>query len=201
MASVVEIYNLALGHIGDTTTVVDTTEGSKQAKVCNRFYTQARDKVLRSYKWSFLRSFVTLSLVSNDPTDEWDYEYKYPANVDSFIGIVSGTVPDTNSSKLDYIIVYGTSDKVIYTNEEDAEAEVILKDTDTGRYPPEVVLAISYKLAELILPALAAGDRFKMRQEIKQLYLEEVAEAICRDGNENSPPLDAKSDIERAREA
>ena len=55
MASVVDICNLALAHIGDDATVssIDPPEGSAQAEHCKRFYAIARDTMLQMHNWNF----------------------------------------------------------------------------------------------------------------------------------------------------
>ena len=50
MASVADICNMALGHLGDSATVasIDPPEGSAQAEHCARFYPMVRDARARA---------------------------------------------------------------------------------------------------------------------------------------------------------
>ena len=79
MASVVDICNLALGHLGDPATVssIDPPEGSAQAQHCARFYPIARDSLLEMHSWNF--STYREALAHLQPA-EWIYllffEYK-----------------------------------------------------------------------------------------------------------------------------
>lgn len=80
MTSEVEIYNLALGHIGITETVSSLTERSKARETCARFYDQARDYVLRDFPWPFAYRAVQLAEVSGASFPGWTYVYRYPTD-------------------------------------------------------------------------------------------------------------------------
>ena len=65
MASVTDIYNQALANLGVTRYVSDTTDQTLEAEVCNQWYEQVRDELLRSADWPFARRRVTLALVAD----------------------------------------------------------------------------------------------------------------------------------------
>jgi hypothetical protein len=200
MASEVEIYNLALGHVGNSTVIVDADEQSNEANLCRRFYATARDIVLRKYPWSFCTSVFTLGLIEEDPTEEWAYSYKYPANALLIRKLLSGVRKDNPGSFIKYVVARGSTGRVIYTDLEDAQAEITWAETDTGRFPIDFTLAISYRLAMFIMRTLGEGDPWKIKQDLVVEYERAVADAIANDSNEQKPDLKIKSEFERARE-
>jgi hypothetical protein len=98
MTNEVDIYNLALAHVGTRSTVASPTEDSQEARACRRFYTQARDETLTAAWWTFARRTAVLTLLKaapgtpefqgvvsntwNDsyPAPPWLYSYAYPAD-------------------------------------------------------------------------------------------------------------------------
>ena len=68
MASVVDICNLALAHLGDDATIssIDPPEGSAQAEHCKRFYTSARDTLLQLHPWNFASKRIALAELGDE---------------------------------------------------------------------------------------------------------------------------------------
>lgn len=79
MASVVDICNLALAHLGDEATVssIDPPEGSAQAEHCARFYPIARDTVLEAHDWNFATTRGVMALVGS-AWPSWAFCYELP---------------------------------------------------------------------------------------------------------------------------
>lgn len=79
MASVVDICNLALAHLGDEATVssINPPEGSAQAEHCARFYPMARDTVLEAHDWNFATTRGVLALVGS-AWPSWAFCYELP---------------------------------------------------------------------------------------------------------------------------
>jgi hypothetical protein len=82
MASVVDIANLALGHIGDAATITGLypAEGSPNAIHCARYYPIARDDLLERRRWSFATTRETLAELVLD-TAGWEHTYAAPTNM------------------------------------------------------------------------------------------------------------------------
>lgn len=77
MTSKVEIWNLALGHIGSENAVENETERSPQADQCRLYYERCRNQVIRAYDWPFASTIKALSLSGTAPIG-WLYSYAYP---------------------------------------------------------------------------------------------------------------------------
>ena len=67
MASVADICNVALSHIGDEGVVVsiDPADGSSQAGHCKRFYPIARKAMIEMGAWNFALKRVEMAEVAN----------------------------------------------------------------------------------------------------------------------------------------
>ena len=65
MASEVDLCNNALGQLGEDS-ITSLDDNSKKARLCKRFYPDARDTVLRAYPWRCAIEFQTLNQLSGD---------------------------------------------------------------------------------------------------------------------------------------
>ncbi len=201
MASDTEIANLALSHIGIGKEIANlTTENSQEANASRRFFVPSRDEVLRDFPWPFATRFVTLGLIEDDPTEEWDFSYGYPSDAVRMVRLLSGIRNDNRQSKVSYKVVSGNSGREIYTDLEDAQAEFTFRETDTQRYPPDFVMAFSYKLAMRIAPRLTRGDPFKLQDRVLRFYMAEIAKAQATSANEEQVDEAPDSEFIRTRE-
>lgn len=200
MASETEISNLAISHCGSGKEIsnLDTDQG-EEASVCRRFYELARDQVLRDFAWPFATKFRVLSLVEEDPSDEWDYSYRYPTDCLKLRRILSGQRRDTNDTRSPYKILSDDSGLLIYSDVEDAEVEYTFRQDDPSFYPADFTMALSYKLAFYIAPRITSGDPFNMQQKFSQLYQMEIDRAAKNSVNEEQPDVEADSELQRAR--
>ena len=165
MASEVEICNLALSHLGDTATVasLEPPEGSAQAEHCARFFPIARDALLETHNWNFATRRVQLALLSSEST-AWDFAYAFPADAMTIMDIFPPDFSDDTSTAgllvpQPYCVELASDGaRVIYSDQEDAIARYSAFVTDTSRFPPLFVMALSYSLAALLAGPLIKGD-------------------------------------------
>lgn len=201
MASKVDIANLALSHLGHGKSISNLeTDRSDEANVCRLFYDLCRDSVLKDYKWPFLTKFAALALVEEDPTDEWAFSYRYPTDALEIKRILSGTRNDTRQSRVPYKMGQDNDGKLIYTDMEDAEIEYSAKADDPSKYPPDLVLALSFKLAVYIAPRIAAGDPNKLGARAMQMYEIELSKSLATAFNEEQAEELPDSEFIRSRE-
>src|SRR5690348_5220067 len=101
MPADVDVCNQALSHLGVATEIQDLeNENSANARVCSRFYDDARDQALRDFPWPFATMSGALALVTVNPTIEWAYAYRMPADALAFRRFVTGRLgilPTPNS--------------------------------------------------------------------------------------------------------
>jgi hypothetical protein len=200
MASKTEICNLAISHLGHGKEISNVdTENSSEATICRRYYETALRAILRDAKFTFATKNVALGLVGSNPTTEWNYSYRYPSDCIFFRRIWSGSRNDTNDTRVEYKIIRDDTGLLIYTDMENAVAEYTFYNDDEGQYPPDFVMALSYRLANLIAPSITKGDPFGMGAKAYEMYLMEITRAQASSYNEEQPAPEQYSELERSR--
>jgi len=201
MLSDTEIANLAIRHLGTGKEISNLTTGnSQEAGAMRRYFETARNQAFGAFPWPFATKFVTLALIATDPTTEWGFSYGYPSDAQRLIRICSGIRNDSHQSRVRYRIVHGAAAREIYTDEENAVAEFILRVTDTQRFPDDFIMAFSFKLAFLAAPSLTAGDPFKLQERMDFYYQREISKARADAANEEVPDETVESEFVRVRE-
>lgn len=159
MASAVDICNLALSHLGDSATVtsISPPEGSAQADHCAQFYPIARDSLLESGTWSFAIRRAAGATLTND-RDEWAYCYSIPNLAVRILGVYpAGTKGDSDG--MPFVRELNSSNtEVIYTDVENAVIKYTIAVTDTTKFTPLFVQALSWHLAAMLAGPVIKGD-------------------------------------------
>ena len=207
MASDVDICNLALGHLGDTATVtsIDPPEGSAQSEHCARFYPMARDSLLEAHMWGFATKRTTLALLGS-AWPEWAYCYALPSDVLGIIAVLEQNAADDYSvpipqpySQIGTVntgqglytpqpfsvetLDDGTS--VIYTNVENAVMRYTAKVTDTTKFSPLFVDALSWYLASYLAGPIIKGDQGAAEaKRCAQMFSAVFGKATASDANQ-----------------
>lgn len=199
MASEVDICNLALGHLGDTGTVasLDPPEGSAQAEHCARFYPIARDSLLEMHPWGFATKRVQLAQLGTG-WPEWDYSYAQPADALNIIAVLPPDASDDYSMGLNsanvplaaggsYVPkafsceINSDGADVIYSDQEDAVLRYTALVTDTTKFSPLFVMALSWHLASMLAGPIIKGDQgaaeAKRCTAMMQVYLSKATES------------------------
>jgi hypothetical protein len=199
MASTVEIYNMAISHLGVGKEITSLTEASEERRALSRFYEVALKAVLRDCPMAFSRRSVALGLVEEDPTSEWGYSYRYPSDCVALRRIVSGNPNETHDTRIRYEVASDVAGRLIYSNEQNAVLEYTSYVSDPTLFPDDFTLSFTYKLAELAAPRLAQGDPFGNRDKMERLYLAQISRARVNSFNEQQFETDLDSEFIRAR--
>lgn len=200
MASVVNVYNMALGHLGAAATVSSTTEKSAESNACNTFYLDALKATLRDYKPSEAKGFLTLSLIEEDPVDEWAFSYDYPNTIAIILRVLSGLRNDSRDSRVPYEVGSDENGRaLLYCDIESAEIEAIFVPKSIAILPSDFIIALSFRLAAYIAPIVTKGDPFKLGARALQLYAVEIRNAAVNSRNQNQPDKEPDSDHIRSR--
>jgi len=69
--SELQLYNLAVDAIGGTGTIETTSEVSREAELCSRWFTPVRDQVLRAAHWHSAKKFARLAEIAERTEDSW----------------------------------------------------------------------------------------------------------------------------------
>lgn len=201
MASKVGIVNLALGHLAVGKEIANLeTEKSEEARAGRRFYDVALKVVLRDFPWPFATRITALALVEEEPNTEWGYSYRYPSDCLYFRRILSGLRNDSRQSRAPYRVARDASGLLIFTDQQDAEAEYTILANAPQFYPPDFELALSYYLASLMAPHVTGGDHFKLGERALQLYSLHLSTAQSNAGNEEQAEEEPEAESIRARE-
>ena len=217
-----DIGNLALRFLGQAKTIGAFTERSTEAGLCQAWYYNARDEVLREWEWEFARAYQQLEFLTNNPTSEWLYSYRYPSNVLFLRRLVGGkrSESETLVDQVKYEIATDASGRVIYTNYNQSNgwwqnltqsvptvaptiwAEYTLRgeNIDVGAFTPEFCTALAAKLAYYIAPALTSGDPKGLGKAAWNAYLVAMSRAAGADKSEQRPELPPESEFIRARD-
>ncbi len=165
MASEVDIANLALAHLGDDATVasLEPPEGSAQAEHCARFYPMARDALLEMHSWRFATRRTVLAELAN-AWPQWRHAYAKPNDCLRVISVIDPSAEDdlqaagVRAAKNFTVEINDDLAEVILTNQEDAVLRYVARTTDTTKFPPLFVMALSWQLASMIAGPILKGD-------------------------------------------
>lgn len=196
-----DIANLALGHLGVSKEIANlSTEKSKEAVACRKYFDLAREAVLRDFPWPFATKIATLSLVEEDPNSEWAYSYRYPTDCVYFRRILSGIRNDPRESRVPYRIARDSSGKLIFTDLDSAVGEYTVRLTTVTQYPPDFSLCLSYRLAAYIANSVTGAEPFKLKDEMMKHYKLELELAAANAANEEQPEEEPLTESFAARE-
>ena len=168
MASVVQICNMALSHIGSEARVssISPPDGSVEAGHCATFYDLARTEMLEPGNWAFALKRATLAQVVN-PSTVWAYAYAKPADCQRALRILRPSIAITVFTQ-DLVVEPHTDDRdtapfdiegeVILTNEPDAVLVYSQDVTDSTKFPASFTSALSYLLASYLAGPILKGN-------------------------------------------
>ena len=186
MASEIDICNLALAHLGDTATIasISPPEGSAQAEHCARFYPVARDTLLESHNWKFATRRATLALLDADAFN-WTYAYAEPAGALRVVSILPGTAMSTDEGEQFETMGDDEGNALVLTDLEDATALYTVRVTDTTKFSPLFVDALSRLLAAYLAGPVIKGDLGKAEAKAQMQHFRLASNlAITSDANQ-----------------
>jgi len=176
------IANLALAEISshEITNIADATA---PARWCRRFYSQSRDEMLRAHPWNFAMKRMELSELSTTPVNEWAHQYALP---DDYISIYQ--LNEFNCWNYSYVPggdkLFQIEGGALLTNAEIASIRYVFQQTDTTKFDPLFVTAISLLLASKIAKPITGNDGTALIQRYEQIAL---PRAMKYDAREDKP--------------
>lgn len=169
MASVVQICNMALSHIGADARVasISPPDGSAEAGHCATFYGQARTEMLEPGDWNFSLARAPLAQVVNT-SPKWIFAYSLPSDYMRARRVLARGQLTSLTTFGDTVATLTTNDnataefeiegEVLYTNEPDAILLYVRDVTDPGRFTPSFISALSYLLASYLAGPIIKGS-------------------------------------------
>lgn len=185
MASMIDVFNMALSNIAARAFVQSLTEDSNERKYCSANIDNAMESVLEDHDWGFASSYENLALLKkyNDaspPPKPWLYQYSYPTLCIKVREIVRLS---DNNNEIPFKIDLSNDIKVIHTDIENAILRYTKRISNTSLFSSRATEALAWKLSTRIVIPLS--HNLKLKQNAELSYLNALAEAKTADFNEN----------------
>ena len=129
ISSKIEICNLALARIEQSSISSFENEDSMQAQYCRMSYEQSKSALLSSYTWTFaVNSAALTQVVYDDAIKEFDYKYALPDGYLAFVALYNSFDMEVLASE--YKPLYNLMGGYLYTDVDNAKIKYV-KDIDT----------------------------------------------------------------------
>lgn len=198
MSSQIEIVNMALTHIGQSSvaSIDDNSDNAVKARV---LWDNCRDTVLRATTWSFATIIQELNKYTDISVAGWENVYAYPPKclflrkltAEPQTGLIFdapslGYNVPTQQEDEEYRVMFSPEKnlKIIVTNIDPAYVEYTYQVTDTTVWDEVATLALSYKLASQLANYLC-GDKEEANR-MYQLYQSTISDAMMHSKNESN---------------
>lgn len=173
--SEVAICNSALLAIGeDTITSVQfDASASVAARVCNQFYRETRDAMLRAYPWNFANEKAALARLADTPVFAYRYAFQLPADPAYCLRVLRPEHKDT-----EYII----KGRVLETDDSAINIEYTKRVTDPNQFDALFYEAFTLRLAMKIAAPITRKQT--MVQLMASIYQVAIDDAYAADAFE-----------------
>lgn len=188
--SIVQICNLALARIGVTDGIAALSDNTAEARACSLIYEPCRDDLIGSYDWPFARRSAALGLVAEDPAEGWAYSFRVPSDC-----LVARKI----DQDAPYAIAGDGSGRLLYANLTEATLAYTARIDDVGLLPHQVAMALAWRMAVELAPALAKTESAADRAQVN--YQRALATALHTCLNEPRQSAAADAEAVAAREA
>lgn len=187
MSSIVEICNMALGHIG-MKSISSVDEASENARKCKLFYEPLRDTVLRGCAWNFATAYEELAVL-DESIPGWRLLYSQPNRCLSVRKVFSESSL-TNPIPVNHKIILSPDSKVkaIAADLEGAWVEFTYQVTDPSMFDAQFIEALSYRLGAALAQPLAGN--IQMGQGLLQMsttIMDSAKLSNAREGSQQKP--------------
>jgi len=182
--SEVQVAKLALQHIGDRFDITSLTEATPEAEQVNLVFENARDAMLAEHPWTFCKAFYSPARLSGAVPSHWAYMFPYPTDGLKVWRIEDPMGPNRPPIPFNVLraTVGGASTKVIVSNESEPEFMYSAKITSPSEWSPHFVLALSWRIASMIVMPLTGSADVKDR--VQRDARMEIGQAKQQDSNE-----------------
>lgn len=201
MASVVDIWNMALAHLGEDASIVSSNppDATTNAGHCARFYPIARKEALETIRATWSKKRQLLAEVTN-PSSIWAYAYALPSDCLTPMRILQQSLVTAldlwpgpgEVLTADDLVLWterGTADfevegEVILCNEPDAVLLYTKEITDTAKFSAKFTVALSYLLASYLAgPILKGQPGANAAGQLRKIAAQVLGEAAVEDAN------------------
>lgn len=202
MASVSDVCNMALSHVGSDAVITSITppDGSVEAGHCARFYPIARREAIESHKWTWSKTRTALAQVTN-VSQVWTYAYALPSDCLSPARVLQASSVQELLFTDDRVMTadayqlftergsadFEVEDGVLYTHEPDAVLLYTRDVTDTTKFSTTFTVFLSYLLASYLAgPIIKGQSGAQTAGQLRQIAARVRGEAAVDDANGSS---------------
>lgn len=186
--SAVAICNLALSRTGNGQAIASLTEASAAAVQLNSIYEATRDYVLRAFPWGFAKRTVAVALVANEPSSDWLYSHRVPADCLRVRRIINPS-GRTSASTVPFEMASDDQGLLILSDQENPSIEYTTRITSEGLFTSDFVSVFAWRLVADSAIALSVRPEFSDRAV--SMYDKEIAEAkknVRKERQDDAPP-------------
>lgn len=220
MASVVDICNQALSHIGADAVVsaISPPDGSVEAGHCARFYPVARRAAIEAHAWNFAKKRLALSELVTNASHVWGYAYALPADcvrslriltseAVSLAGVDATSFPFIDNVRLTDALFneQGSSDfeveaDTLRTHEPTAVLLYLRDIEDSAKFTSMFTSALGFMLASYLAgPIIKGTEGAKTAQTLYNIASQQLARAAALDANSSAQTHQTVAPWTRAR--
>ena len=176
MATEVSICSNALRRLGDDP-ITSLTDDTERARLCNSFYADTRDAVLRLHPWNFAITSASLAKLSTAPAYGFANQFALPTN--PYCLRVLGMEYEDYIFKVENVATHG---RVLLTDEATANIIYVARITDTNLFDAMFVDVLTQKLAvDLAYPVTNSTT---LQTQMQKVFEKKLSEARSIDGQE-----------------
>lgn len=170
MATQTEICNLAIALVGGRQ-ILTVDDDIEEARLCKKFYTIVRDRLLRSHPWNFAIKRVELAEVSTTPLFQWAHQFQLPSDCLRVLQL------DYNTDE------YKVEGRYILTDSSTVKALIVFKQTDESKWDANFVDLMATELAiYLAYPITQSRETKADLQEEAKMKLREARSFDAQEG-------------------
>lgn len=165
----VDIANMALNNLGQTQVIGSFVENSVAASLCNRFYNDTREDLLKGFPWNFAIKVATLTEVTDEDDDKYEYVYEYPSDC---LRVIRLGITDDDDEPIANPYIIRMNDetpplKRICCDVDDAKAKYIYDVQEVSYMPSEFRAALAWELANRIAAGLSSSSQIMQMAELR----------------------------------
>lgn len=209
MASIVQICNMALSHIGAGPLIssISPPDGSVEAGYCATFYDMARTELLEPGTWAFALRRAELATVTN-PSSAWVYAYALPSDCLRALRILRPSVAVTVFTQDEVALRQDDRDgapfdiegQVLYSDQEAATLLYSVDVTDSARFTPSFAATLSYLLASYLAgPIIKGNEGARVSDAMRSRAMSMAEVSLASAANASSAEVFVTSSIVAAR--
>lgn len=174
MATEVSICSNALLLLGEKT-ITSLSDGTTRANLCNQFYAETRDDLLRSHPWRFAIARATLAQDALF-TKSWEFAYGFPLPVDC-LRVLATSIDGEDAWQKE-----GSS---LVCNSEAVSIKYVKQLTDTAKFDPNFIKLLEYELATKLAKPVTGS--IKTAFDIAVIRKQILQDARTMNGMEGTP--------------